>query len=260
MHLQEYLCHRIEAGATPNTVKIALAAIAAAHRDAGITDPASDPGVRKTLSGLQRMSHHPKRQAKALTRTCLAAIIATASYPRVYPSGRREDMLHALRRGMVDIALVAVMRDGLLRRAEAAAIVWDDIEWAPDGSARLTIPHSKTDQTGTGAVLYIGRTAAEALATIRPDNPRPQDLVFRLQGDQIGRRIRAAAHAAGLTGEYTGHSPRVGMAIDLSSAGAELPELINAGRWTTSAMPALYTRAQDASRGAVAKYYAAGGD
>ena len=42
----------------------------------------------------------------------------------------------------------------------------------------------------------------------------------------------------------------------LAAAGSALPELMQAGRWSTSAMPALYVRAQSAGHGAVAKYYA----
>ena len=40
------------------------------------------------------------------------------------------------------------------------------------------------------------------------------------------------------------------MAQDLSAAGAELPELMTAGRWDSPAMPAKYTEAQVAGRGA----------
>ena len=45
------------------------------------------------------------------------------------------------------------------------------------------------------------------------------------------------------------------MAQDLSAAGAELPELMTAGRWDSPTMPAKYTEALAAGRGAVARYY-----
>ena len=54
---------------------------------------------------------------------------------------------------------------------------------------------------------------------------------------------------------FSAHSARVGMAQDLSAAGAELPELMTAGRWDSPTMPARYTEAQAAGRGAVARYY-----
>ena len=71
----------------------------------------------------------------------------------------------------------------------------------------------------------------------------------------IGRRVNAAAKAAGLGDGFTGHSGRVGMAQDLAASGVELPELMTAGRWKSSRMPAKYTERQAAGRGAVARYY-----
>ena len=96
-----------------------------------------------------------------------------------------------------------------------------------------------------------------ALLAIRPTETvrGPAQPVFGLSENQIGRRVRAAAKAAGLGEGFSGHSMRVGMAQDLSAAGAELPALMQAGRWSTSAMPARYTEAQAANRGAVAQYY-----
>ena len=57
---------------------------------------------------------------------------------------------------------------------------------------------------------------------------------------------------------FTGHSGRVGMAQDLARSGVELPELMTAGRWKSSRMPARYTERQAAGRGAVARYYQGG--
>ena len=55
---------------------------------------------------------------------------------------------------------------------------------------------------------------------------------------------------------FSGHYPRVGMARDLAASGTELPALMQAGRWKSARMPALYTRNEAAGRGAVAQYYA----
>ena len=55
---------------------------------------------------------------------------------------------------------------------------------------------------------------------------------------QIGRRVQAAAKAAGLGEGFSGHSGRVGMAQDLAATGVELPALMTAGRWKSSRMPA----------------------
>ena len=47
------------------------------------------------------------------------------------------------------------------------------------------------------------------------------------------------------------------MAQDLMAAGAELPALMQAGRWKSPTMPARYGERQAAARSAVAKFYGA---
>ena len=121
----------------------------AALTDANLEDP-SHPGVRRAMAGLYRMFGRPPLQATPLTSDVAAAIRATATRPRPFQTGRMESESTAERRGLVDIALVAVMRDGLLRRSEAADLLWDDVERAPDGSERLIVRRSKTDQAAEG--------------------------------------------------------------------------------------------------------------
>ena len=236
-------------------VKTARSALAAIHKDAGHPDPTDNEGVRRVLAGLTRTISRPQQQAAALTREVQVAIQATASFPRLLPGGKLETPARARRRAVVDIALVAVMRDALLRRSEAAVLTWGDLEPAPDGSGRLMVRNSKTDQSGEGSVLYLSPATMDALSHIKPATPGPEVSVFGLSPRQINRRIAAAARAAGVRGDFAGHSPRVGMAIDLAASGCELPALMTAGRWESPTMPARYTRAEAASRGAVARYY-----
>ena len=41
-------------------------------------------------------------------------------------------------RGAADLAIIGVMADGGLRRSEAAALTWNDIDFWPDGTVRIT--------------------------------------------------------------------------------------------------------------------------
>ena len=81
-------------------------------------------------------------------------------------------------------------------------------------------------------MLYLGPAGVEALLAIRPEEALidPTAKVFDLSARQIRRRIKAATKMAGLGDGFSGHSPRVGMAQDLSADGAELPEMMTAGR------------------------------
>ena len=251
-----YLTARADSGVAFATVQLSRAAIAASHLDANLEDPCIHPGVRRTMSGLSKMIGRPPHQATPLTSDVAAAIRATARMPRRLPSGRIETESRAERRGLVDIALVSVMRDGLLRRSETSALVWNDVEIMENGTGRLTVRRSKTDQTSEGKVLYLSRATMSDLNALRPqDSCHGQERVFNLSSSQIGRRIARSCETAGFPGGYSGHSPRVGMAQDLAASGAELPALMEAGRWESPTMPARYTRSQAAERGAVARYY-----
>ena len=75
-------------------------------------------------------------------------------------------------------------------------------------------------------------------------------LIFRLSAAQIAKRIQQACDQAGLVGPYSGHSGRVGMAQRMVRAGAPLPAVQRQGRWKSPAMPARYTRNEDAGQAA----------
>ena len=127
-----------------------VAAIRACFGDAGMPSPTDHPGVARTLRGLRRQHPRAPRQAAPLTVEAIAAIEATACAPRVGPGGRRESRHRAECRGKIDIALVRVMRDALLRRSEAAALTWGDVHEHADGSGRLTLAGpTKTDPEAT---------------------------------------------------------------------------------------------------------------
>ena len=132
-----YLAHRSEDGRSLATLRMDRQAIRAAHIEAGGPDPTASEGVRRVLRGLSRQrAGEGRRQAAALTAEALGAIRATAATPRTGPTGRTESPEAARRRGAVDIALASVMRDAMLRRSEAAALTWADVEFRSDGSGR----------------------------------------------------------------------------------------------------------------------------
>ena len=134
------------------TARNRLAAIAAAHRLGKHPDPMKDPLVKATLKRLAREYGKPRHQARGLTAESLAAVKATSRIQRVHKGKRlrKETEAQAAERSRVDLALLQVMRDGLLRRSEAAALTWGNVELQEDGSGRLHVARSKTDQSAEG--------------------------------------------------------------------------------------------------------------
>ena len=250
-----YLAERIqERGHKPATLRVAASAIAFAHKTAKADDPCASPEVKRTLRCATRKAGRKQKQAEALTAEALSAIESTACKPRLGRGGRYESQETARRRGNLDIALISLMRDAMLRVSEAAVLSWGDIEPEADGTGRLVIRRSKTDAEGKGTVAFLSTPTMAALALVR-NKATADDSVFGLRPNQLSARIKQAAQAAQLGDGFSGHSPRVGMARDLARAGVELPSLMNAGRWRTPAMPAHYTRNESAGRGAVAQFH-----
>ena len=225
-----------------------------AHQLAGFPTPAG-PVTAAALLGIGRSIGAAQGQAAPLTAEGLAAIRATAHLPRRGRGGCLETAAFARRRGLVDVALASVIRDGLLRVSETAALAWADVSPAPDGSGIATVRRSKTDPESQGQAVYLGQAAMTALAAIRPADVDGAAPIFGLSVRHLPRRIQAMARAAGLGEGFSGHSGRVGMAQDLAASGAELPALMVAGRWQSPRMPARYTEKQALGRGAVARYY-----
>ena len=129
------------------TVRIHKAALAAVHKAAVHPDPTDNEGVRRIMPGIARAHGKGQKQARPLTAEALAAVKATARGRRPLGDGKRQESAERTSwRGRVDVALLATLRDGLLRRSEAAALTWGDVEFQDNGSALLQLRRSKTDQ------------------------------------------------------------------------------------------------------------------
>ena len=258
-----YLAERVDQGAAAATVRTIRAAIRAGHVDTGADDPTGHDGVRRVLQGLTRQAAGRGRgQADPLTADDVAAIMATASLPRRTGRGMESEAA-AADRGAVDKAIVAVLFQGGLRRSEAAALRWADVQDAADGRGIVVyVRRSKTDQDGTAAdVRYLKNGCASALRqlrdrlTVQRSGLRPDgtaQVLGGINGQSIARRLTAAASAAGIEGRITGHSGRVGLAVELTRRGA--PEQATAKAGGSSRMVAHYSAAVAAEQGAVATY------
>ena len=186
-----------------------------------------------------------------------AVILARAGEPRKLGRGM-ETAETAAERAQIDRAIAGVLFHAGLRRSEAAELRWGDVEPAASipGALTIRVRTSKTNRDGEATDVRLAKNgAAAALTALRPANASPTEaLVFRgLNGQSIGRRFAAAAKSAGVEG-VTAHSGRVGLASELTAAGASTTETMLAGGWKTARMVAHYSTGASAERGAVAKY------
>ena len=122
-----------------------------------------------------------------------------------------------------------------------------DLTAEPDGSGRLTIYRSKTDQEGKATVLYVGEATMRSIR--RGDRVEASAITDRA----VRSIIQARAADAGIEGRVSGHSLRNGAAQSLAEADAGVVELLQAGRRDSPSMPVHYARGQLDARGTVAR-------
>ncbi len=243
-----YAAELADEGRSVSTIRLAVAAIADAHRRAGLESPVN-AGVSETLRGLARQVGAGQKQVKPLDADALAAIRATAFTPRRSRGGSLESEDTAIRRGRLDIALASALSDAGLRVSEAARLRWRDVLEPETDAGLVFIGRSKTDQAGEGAYVAVTPDTLEALKRLRRDSgvmPDADASVFGLSMSQISRRVDSMARAAALGEGYTGHSGRVGLAIRMTRRGAPLQAVQTQGRWKSPQIPARYTRGEKA--------------
>ena len=256
VELAAYLAERAQSVSTA-TVRMAKAAVVFVHKAKGELSPVTDD-VIEVMRGLaaSKATEPGRGQARAITRDDFAVILARAGEPRKLGRGM-ETALTAAERAQIDRAIAGVLFHAGLRRSEAADLRWGDVEPAASipGALTIRVRTSKTNRDGEATDVRLAKNgAAAALTALRPANAAPEALVFRgLNGQSIGRRFAAAANAAGVEG-VTAHSGRVGLASELTAAGASTTETMLAGGWKTARMVAHYSAGASAERGAVAKY------
>lgn len=251
--LAAYLAGLFEAGRSPAAASQVVAAVRLRAKLQGLPSP-TGAATDRVLAGIRRAGRHRGRGQVAgvawAQADAAAALAATDTRSLT---------------GLRDAAILSVASDAMLRVSEVAALDVNDIERAEDGTGRLTIRSSKTDQEGTGVVVFLGApTVRRVLAWTEAAGLRHGALFRRVRrGDVLGpgrlsaRAIRTLiarrAADAGVEGRVSGHSMRVGAAQSLAAAGASVVEMQVAGRWHSPAMPGRYARAELAARGAVAR-------
>ena len=119
------------------------------------------------------------------------------------------------------------------------------------GGATLLVRRSKTDGEGSGEIVYLACDTVRLVRAWLARSGITEGRLFRsvaksgqlgerLDPSQVPRIFKAMADRAGLPEALvqglSGHSARVGAAQDMIAAGIELPAILQAGRWKSTAM------------------------
>ncbi|AKM12081.1 MULTISPECIES: tyrosine-type recombinase/integrase [Sphingomonadales] len=269
--------------AKPATLARRIASIARVHRMLGFGDseplPTQAGMVRDTLKGIRRDKRHRQRQAGPLRLgdamaegqgapegVTVKALLASCS----------TDII-----GLRDAALISLAYDAGLRVSELVGTEVADLRQVGDGSGRLEIGHSKTDQLGEGALAWLspetmGHISAWLLASgigegpvfrrinvlTSPPDPAGQQIVRHYIGAKpltrqgvvaiLRRRVLEAIDLGhvelepGMEGDtvraLSAHSFRVGLTQDLFAAGEDGAGIALALRWSSQTTALRYAR------------------
>ena len=215
----DYLYERTRNRSRPSTVRVAAAAIARAHVDEGFENPCQDPLVQSTLAIISRNEKPSRPRVHPLDLDCFYAIRMSAHRPRPGRGGKMEDEWTATARGDIDVAMIGLMRDAMLRVREATELRWRDLEELRDDTGRIRV--QRLYQSGETEYRMVSAETMKLLLWVKRGSEN-HERIINLSPNQIGLRIAAAARQAGLGSGYSGESPRVGMLSDLESLGVLL--------------------------------------
>lgn len=150
----------------PATLQRRLASIARLHRILGFGEtqplPTQAGMVRDTVKGLARAKRQRPRQAAPLR------LGQEMGEGQGAPAGVTLQALLAAcgsdLPGLRDAALFSLAYDAGLRVSELVATCVADLRQEADGSGRLAIAHSKTDQLGEGALAWLSPETMQRLS------------------------------------------------------------------------------------------------
>jgi site-specific recombinase XerD len=238
------------ASKAPATVRRYVSSVATFHRAAAVANPCEAQTVKLALKRMHRERGLAQAQAAPLNDVLVARMLAAAS---------------STLRDLRNKALLTVAYTTLCRRSELVALQRADLEAESDGFGTVTIRRSKADQDGAGEVAPITPDAMRHVKAWLAAAGIEAGALFRgvlkggrvagaLDAGDVARIFKAMAGKAGLTAEeaarISGHSTRIGASQDMVRYGAELPAIMQAGRWATPVMVARYTRRLTARRSA----------
>lgn len=253
--LRRFLIERIEAGRKRATLERFMSTLAIVHRLVGLPSPMDAMEVRLMWRGLRR-EHLTARQkqAKGITMADLEAILATLN-----PDEPRD---------LRDAALLCTAFETMFRRSELVVLRVEDLTMEADGSGRIFLPHSKTDQEGAGVLQFLTPGTLELLHSWMKIAGVMNGPIFRscprtrragrytrpLSDRDVARIFKTRAVAAGLDAErISGHSTRVGATQDLMANNFSAAEIMRQGRWKSERMIIRYGENLNAGRGAMAR-------
>ena len=195
-------------------------------------DPTKDPEVVLALKRMHRKIGRQQKQATPLTRDILDQLLLQCD------DGTR---------GLRDQVLLRLGYETMRRRTEICSFAFDDLTEIPRRGPAIRLVKSKTDQEGASKLIPISQGLVDLILRWRA-RARIEGAVLRSvdRHGNIGPQLRPGSVCTILNQllaktslrdhemRFSGHSFRVGAAIDLVESGASLETIMLRGGWRSS--------------------------
>jgi len=222
------------------TIRRRIASLSSLFKLNKLDDPTSSPEVVLALKRIHRQKGRAQKQAYPLTRDLLDQLLNICS----------DDL-----KGQRDRVMLLLGYETMRRRSELCSFRFEDIEVLPHGRTAIRLRFSKTDQYGEGKLLPISNDLVQAIRGWQTMAGLGCGFILRgltknggvrasLSPSYINLRLKelAAEISSRPPTDLSGHSFRVGAAIDLLEAGESLEKIMLRGGWQSEATAIRYLR------------------
>ena len=203
-------------------------------------DPTRSSEVVLALKRIHRQKGRAQKQAYPLTRDLLDQLLDVCG----------DDI-----KGQRDRVMLLLGYETMRRRSELCNFRFEDIEFLPRGRTAIRLRFSKTDQYGEGKLLPISDELVQAITDWQTMAGLEYGFILRgltknggvrasLSPSHINVRLKEFADELNiqLSADLSGHSFRVGVALDLLEAGESLEKIMLRGGWQSEATAIRYLR------------------
>jgi integrase len=203
-------------------------------------DPTKEPEVVLALKRMHRKIGRQQKQATPLTKEILDQLLEKCD----------DDT-----RGLRDQVLLRLGYETMRRRSEICSFTFDDLTEIPRRGPAIRLVKSKTDQEGASKLIPISQGLVDLIlkwkahakiggailrSVDRHGNVRPQLRPGSVC--TILNQLLAKTSLLDQKARFSGHSFRVGAAIDLVESGASLEKIMLRGGWRSSDSAMNYLR------------------
>ena len=162
--------------------------------------------------------------------------------------------------GLRNCLLFQLGYESMRRRSEICTFRFDDVKRLPNGKHALLLRKSKTDQFGEGKLIPISEELVEMINHWQDRIKQTHGYILRsfkrdlsvresLDPAALNKILKALQRKSQMKdiGELSGHSFRVGAAVDLLDKGVPLGKIMLRGGWKSENTALRYLRNWDDS-------------